>query len=108
VPWAELACCRVGDDGDVTAAQPSRAVLRPQSGPAARVGYQLVCLHGAGNRPPTRRGEGVCVSGSCRVAWPCLSQRRRLVVRGGDLSCEAETARRGSLGNWSERLPNGQ
>jgi hypothetical protein len=68
--WAVLACCRVGDDGDLMVAQPSRTVLRPLSGPAARGGRQLVCLHGAVNRSPTRRGEGVCVSGSCRVAWP--------------------------------------
>jgi hypothetical protein len=66
----ELACCRVGDDGDVTVAQPSRAILRPLSGPDAPVGRQLVCLYGAGNRSPTRRDEGVCVSGLCRVAWP--------------------------------------
>jgi hypothetical protein len=70
VPLAELARCRVGDDGDVTVAQPSRAVLRHLSGLAARAGRLLVCLHGTGNRSPTRRGEGVCVSGSCRVAWP--------------------------------------
>jgi hypothetical protein len=70
VSRAELACYRVGDDGDLTIAQPSRAVLRPLSGPAARSGRQLVCLHGTGNRSPTRRGEGVCISGSCRVAWP--------------------------------------
>jgi hypothetical protein len=69
VPQAELACCRVGDDGDVMAAQPSRAVLRLLSGSAARAGRQLVRLHGAGNRSPTRRSEGVCVSGSRRVAW---------------------------------------
>jgi hypothetical protein len=63
------------------------------------------------------------------VSWPTQQSesggaraRRRLVVRGGDLSCEAETyhARRrlvmrdGDLsegiplvGNWSEMLPTG-
>jgi hypothetical protein len=70
VPRAELACCRVRDDGDVTAAQFSGAVLRLLLGPAARTGCQLVCLHGTGNRSPTRRGEDVCVSGSRRVSWP--------------------------------------
>jgi hypothetical protein len=69
VPRAELACCRVGDDGDVTAAQPSMTVVRLPSGPAARTGRHLE-LHGAGNWRPTRRGEGACVSRSCRVAWP--------------------------------------
>jgi hypothetical protein len=63
-------CCRVGDDGDVTATQPSRDVLRLLSGPAARTGRQLVRLHGAGNRSPTRRDEGVHILGSRRVAWP--------------------------------------
>jgi hypothetical protein len=36
VPRAELACCKVGDDGDVMVAQPGRAVLRLLSRPAAR------------------------------------------------------------------------
>jgi hypothetical protein len=52
VPGAELACCKVGDDGDLTATQPSRAALKLMSGPAARVGRQLVCLHGMENWPP--------------------------------------------------------
>jgi hypothetical protein len=69
VPREELACYKVGDDGDVTAAQPSRAVSRPLSGPAARADRKLVCLHGAGNRSPMCRGEGVCVSKSCHMAW---------------------------------------
>jgi hypothetical protein len=56
VPRAEFACCRVGDDGDLTAAQLGRAALRLLSGPAACAGRQLVYLHGMGNWPPTRRG----------------------------------------------------
>jgi hypothetical protein len=117
VPRAELACCRVRDDGDVTAAQPSRAVLRLLSGPAVRAGHQLVYLHGVGNGPPTCRGDDVCVSGSYRVSWPTPQSEtgtaranERLVVRGGDLSCKAETCRatqrlvvRG--GNCSEGVP---
>jgi hypothetical protein len=84
---------KVGDDGDVTAAQPSRAVSRPLSGPAARVDHKLVCLHGAGNRSPMRRGEGVCVSESCRVAWPTpLSEEETCRAR-QRLLCEAETCR---------------
>jgi hypothetical protein len=70
VPRVELACCRARDDDDMTAAQPSGAVLRLLSGPAARADRQLVCLHGAGNRFPTRRDEGICVSGPRRVVWP--------------------------------------
>jgi hypothetical protein len=90
VPRAELACCRVGDDGDLTAAQPSRAALRLLSGPAG-------ALHGMGTRSPTRRGE--VFAPWDRVAWCSsrLSRRRKLLVRTSGLSCEAETYRRGSL-----------
>jgi hypothetical protein len=104
VPRVGLECCRVGDDGDVTAAQPSRAVLRRLPGLAARAGRQVVCLHGAGTRSPTRRDECVCVSGSRHVEWPMPQSEtetpranERLVVRDRDLSGEVETARRESL-----------
>jgi hypothetical protein len=110
VPRTELACCRVGDDGEVTDAQPSRAVLRLLPGPAARAVRRPVCLHGAGNRSPTRRGEGICVSRSRRVAWTMpLSEaetaraNERLVVRGGYLSKGVPL-----VGNWSEMFPIGQ
>jgi hypothetical protein len=69
VPRVEFACYRVGDDGDLTAAQLSRAALRLLSWPAAGAGRQLVCLHGMGNRPPTRRGGGVHAPGSRHVEW---------------------------------------
>jgi hypothetical protein len=98
VPRAKLACGRVGDDVDGTAVQPVIPVLRLLLGPAACMGRQLVPLHGAGNCTPTRRGGGACASGSRRVSWPTPQSesrgaraRRRLVVRGVDLSCEAET-----------------
>jgi hypothetical protein len=108
VPRGELACCRVRDDGDVMTVQLGRVILRLLSGPAAYTGCQLVCLHGAGNRSSTRRGEDVCVWGLRRASWPtpqseaetCCA-RRRLVVRGGDCSEEVPLA-----GNWSEMLPN--
>jgi hypothetical protein len=75
VPLAELARCRVGDDGDVTVAQPSRAVLRHLSGLAARASRLLVCLHGTGNRSPRVAVKVFASQG--RVAWrgPGLSQR---------------------------------
>jgi hypothetical protein len=79
---------------------------------------------------PTRRGEDVCVSGSRLVSWPTPQSEtgtaranELLVVRGGNLSCEAETWRarrrlivRGGnysegvplVGNWLEVLPTGQ
>jgi hypothetical protein len=65
----ELACCRVGVDGDVMDAQLSRAILKFLSGLPARINRQVVCLHGAGNRSPTRRDEDVHVSGSRRASW---------------------------------------
>jgi hypothetical protein len=64
VPQAELVCCRVGDDEDLTAAQLGRAVLKLLC--ASR---QLVCLHGMVNRPPTCRGGGVHALGSCHMVW---------------------------------------
>jgi hypothetical protein len=86
-------CCKVGDDGDRMVVQLSRPVLRLLSGPVARVGRQLVCLHGMGNRSPTRRDEDVRVSGSRDVLWPTPQSEtgtarvnERLVVRGGDCS----------------------
>jgi hypothetical protein len=104
VPRGELACCRVIYDGDVMVVQLSRAVLRLLSGPAARAGRQLVCLHGAGNWSPTRRGEDVCISGSRLVSWPTpqlgtgtARARRRLV--GGDPSSRELV---GDAPNWSE------
>jgi hypothetical protein len=82
------------------AAKLSRPALRLLSRPAACVGCQLVQLHGAGNRPPTHRGGGVRGSRSRHVLWstPQSESRgahagQRLVVRGGELSCEAETCR---------------
>jgi hypothetical protein len=110
VPRAELVCSRVGDDGNGMVVQLSRSALRLLSGPAARTDRQLVCLHGAGNRSPTRRGGDVRVLGSWRVFWltpqsesGTARARRRLVVRGGDCSEEVPL-----VGNWSEMLPTGQ
>jgi hypothetical protein len=65
---------------------------------------QLVHLHGAGNCSPTCYGGGARASGLCRVSLPTHQSelgvggggacaRRRLVMRGGDLSCAAETCR---------------
>jgi hypothetical protein len=93
VPRAKLADGRVGYDVDGMAVQPVKPALRLSSGLAACMGRQLVPLHGAGNRSPTRRGGGARASASCRVSWPMPQSesggaraRRRFVVRGGDLS----------------------
>jgi hypothetical protein len=100
VPRVKLACDRVGDDGDGMVVQLSRPALRLLSGPAIHVGRQLVCSHGVGNWFPMRRGEDVRVPWPRRVTWPTPQSeswgaraRRRLVVRGGKLSCEEETCR---------------
>jgi hypothetical protein len=69
VPRAEFACCRVGYDGDLTAARLSIAALRLLSGSAACAGCQLARLHGMGNCRPTRRSGGVCAPGSRHVGW---------------------------------------
>jgi hypothetical protein len=110
VPRAKLACDRVGGDGDGMAVQLSRPALRLLSGPTACVDCQLVWLHGEENRSPTRRGGRVRIPGTRCVPWPTPQPesrgaragrrlraescaRRRLLVRGRDLSCEAETCR---------------
>jgi hypothetical protein len=72
VPRAELACNRVGDDGDGMVARLSRPALRLLSGSATRVGRQLVCP-GVASRVVAHTLVGV---GS----------------RGGDLSCEVKTS----------------
>jgi hypothetical protein len=70
VPRAKLACGRVGDDVDGMALQPGRPALRLLSRPAACMGRQLVHLHDAGNRYPTRHGGGARAPSSRRVSWP--------------------------------------
>jgi hypothetical protein len=106
VPRAKLACRRVGGDGDEMAAQLSRPASKLMSGPAARVGRQLVCLHCVGNRFPTRRGEDVRVSGVAPHAsvgvrgssreTETSRVRRKVVVRGRDFSEGVPL-----VGNWS-------
>jgi hypothetical protein len=93
VPRIQLACCRAERDGDLMVARLSRAALRLLSGPTARAGYQRLCLHGMGNRPPTRRGGGVHTLESRHVVrlvpWPEETYRaRRRLVRGGSSSGE--------------------
>jgi hypothetical protein len=88
VPRDELACGRVGDDGDVMAAQPVKLTLRLLLGVSCLHGCQLLCLHDVGNRSSTRVGDGArAVSLGPRASRGQTSRaRRRLVVRGRDLS----------------------
>jgi hypothetical protein len=106
---SELACCRVGWDGASRATQPNNAALRLSSEPAARGCCQLMCLHGVWNW----RGS-LCVEVAPRLHRPCLGRRRRLlvrtsrlsearrrlVVRGKALSCEAETLSEKPSPSW--------
>jgi hypothetical protein len=84
VSRAELACGKVGDDGDVMAVQPVRPALRLLAGRAvsccSRMTWRFAPLHM-----------------SVTMLVPCVRAHAPvgtgLLVRGGDLSCEAETCR---------------
>jgi hypothetical protein len=105
-----FACARVGDDGDVMAAQLVRPVLRLVAGWAAcmvascyaRMTWRFVPPHASVERLVP------CV-------WAHAPVGAELLMRGGDLLCEAETCRvRRRLvvgvplvGNWSEMQPTG-
>jgi hypothetical protein len=113
VPRVEFACYRVGGEGDLMAAQLSRAAIRLLPGPAARAGRQLGCLHGMGNRPPRVVLEVFARRDRAMRYGLRLGRRRRLLVRTSNSSCKAGTrrARRRLIegvplvGNWSEKLP---
>jgi hypothetical protein len=81
-----LACSRVGDDGDVTAARPVRPALRLLPVLAAcmaasccsRVTWRFISPHAS-----------VVMLAPC--VWAHVLVGFELVMRGGDLSCKAET-----------------
>jgi hypothetical protein len=81
-----LACGREGDDGDVTVARLVRPALRLLSG-------QVVCMAASCCSRVTWRFASPCalvvMPQSC--VWAYALVGARLVVRGEDLSCEAET-----------------
>jgi hypothetical protein len=63
-------------------------------------GRQLLYLHGVGNCSSARVGGGAHAPSSRRMLWPTHQSkpgggraRQRLLVRGGELSCGAETCR---------------
>jgi hypothetical protein len=81
VPWVEFACCRgVGCDSDMMDVRPCRAALRLLSESSARACRLLVCLHGMGNRHPTRRSERVHMLGCATWYGLCLGRRWRVLV----------------------------
>jgi hypothetical protein len=87
----ELACGRVGDDGDVMAAQLVRPALRLLAGWAS-------CMAASCCTCMTRRF--VPLHASVVMLMPSVLAHtpvgNGLVVRGGDFSCEAETRHGGS------------
>jgi hypothetical protein len=116
VPQAELACGRVGDDVDVMAVQPERPALRLLSGLAACMTASW-CICMARESFPhafwwwcSRPGLTPLVMAHTPVGPGGGRVRRRLLVRGGDFSCEVETSRGDpscrelveDAANWSE------
>jgi hypothetical protein len=106
VPRAELACGGVGDDVDGMVVQPDKPTLRLLSGLAACMTASWCICMAWGIIPPrvsvvvlaprvTAHALVGAKDGSCEAETRC--EMRRLVVRGGDLSCEAETCRGESL-----------
>jgi hypothetical protein len=107
VPRAELACGRVGDDVDGMAVQSNIPALRLLSGPVACMTASWRICMARGIVPPrilvvvlapqaraachsprtNQSGESSCEAETCRA-------RRRLLVRGGDLSCDCRARRR--------------
>jgi hypothetical protein len=103
VPRAELACGRVGDDVNGMVVQPDRPALRLLSGPADCMTASWCICMARGNVPPrisvvvlAPQARVVCHGPRTSRRWGARA-RRRLVVRGGDFSCEAETCRGRSL-----------
>jgi hypothetical protein len=109
---AELACGRVGDDVDGMAVQPDRPALRLLSGPAACMTASWHICMARGIVPPrvsvvvlaprvmahvpVGAGESSCEAETALA-------RRRLVMRGGDLSGDPSCRELvGDATNWSE------
>jgi hypothetical protein len=103
VPRAELACSRVGDEGDVMAAQPVRPALRLLAGRAVCMAINCCILHDVEIR------SSICVGGVARVVHPCprtgrsqtCRARRRLSSSGklvGDAANWPKTRRLASVG----------
>jgi hypothetical protein len=70
-----------------------QASIKTLVGVSCLHGCQLLYLHGVGNRSPTRVGGGARALGLCHASWAHAPVGAGLVVRGGDFSCEAETSR---------------
>jgi hypothetical protein len=88
VPRAKFACGRVGDDGDVIAAQLVRPALRLLSGRAAYMAANC-CICMTWRFVPPYVSVVVLMS----YVWAHALVGTGLVVRGEVLLCEAETCR---------------
>jgi hypothetical protein len=99
VPRVVLACGRAGDDGDVMAAQPVRPAVRLLPGQAtcmatnccSRVTWRFVPPHAS------MAVLALCVWDHVPVRAESPRARRRLLVRGGDLSWPRLVMRGGDL-----------
>jgi hypothetical protein len=115
VPRAELACGRVGDDGNGMVAQLVRPALRLLSRSAAcMAASSCICMEW--RIVPPCVSVVVLASWACAVCHgPCTSRSWGEVERGGDFSCEAETCRARQrlvvgiplIGNFKSRLQGG-
>jgi hypothetical protein len=93
VPRAKLAYDKVGDDGDGMAVQLSRPALRLLLGPAGVVAWRRESIpHASWWRRP-HPGVVPHVVAHAPVGVGGARAGQRLLVRGGKLSCEAETSR---------------
>jgi hypothetical protein len=115
VPRAEVACGRVGNDGEGMVAQLVMPALRSHWG-------QLLAWPPAGvfawrgESSPTCVGSGARALGLRRVSWPTHKSEPGEVEQGRDFSCEAATSRARQrlvlgiplVGNWSEVQPTGR
>jgi hypothetical protein len=88
VPRVELACGRVGDDGNVMAVQLVRPALRLLLGRATYVAASCCTCTMWGIVPPCASVVVLAL-----YVWAHVPMGAGLLVRDGDLSCEAETSR---------------
>jgi hypothetical protein len=110
VPRAKFVCGRVGDDVDRMVVQPDRPALRLLSGPAACMTASWCICMARGIVPPRIMVVVLVPHDRAACHGPSTSRSREELVRGGGLSCGAETCR-GRIplvGNWSEMLPTGR
>jgi hypothetical protein len=93
LPWAKLACGRVGYDVGGMVVQPDRPALRLLSGPAAYMTASWCFCMARGIVPPRVMVKVLAPQTRAACHGPRTNRSRGKLVRGGDLSCEAKTCR---------------